>query len=68
MVSADFHKRRNVVKKILISALVVASLTFTGAASAKKLKFQMSSKAGAVSYTQSPSPRDRTRSRMPSSA
>ena len=46
MVSVDFHKRRNVVKKILISALVVAGLTFTGAASAKKLKFQMSSKAG----------------------
>ena len=31
-------------KKYLISALVVAGLTFSGAASAKKLKFQMSSK------------------------
>ena len=51
MVSADFHKRRNVVKKILISALVVAGLTFTGAASAKKLKFQMSSKAGDWAHT-----------------
>ena len=40
MVSANFHKRRNIVKKILISALVVAGLTFTGTASAKKLKFQ----------------------------
>jgi outer membrane murein-binding lipoprotein Lpp len=38
MVSVDFHKRRNVVKKIIISALVVAGLTFTGAASAKKIK------------------------------
>jgi TRAP-type mannitol/chloroaromatic compound transport system substrate-binding protein len=51
MVSVDFHKRRNVVKKIIISALVVAGLTFTGAASAKKLKFQMSSKAGDWAHT-----------------
>ena len=51
MVSADFHKRRNEVKKIFISALVVAGLTFTGAASAKKLKFQMSSKAGDWAHT-----------------
>jgi len=39
------------VKKYLISALVVAGLTFTGAASAKKLKFQMSSKAGDWAHT-----------------
>ena len=51
MVSADFHKRRNEVKKIFISALVIAGLTFTGAASAKKLKFQMSSKAGDWAHT-----------------
>ena len=38
-------------KKYLISALVVAGLTFTGAASAKKLKFQMSSKAGDWAHT-----------------
>ncbi len=51
MVSANFHKRRNIVKKYLISALIVAGLTFTGAASAKKLKFQMSSKAGDWAHT-----------------
>ena len=38
-------------KKYLLSALVVAGLTFTGAASAKKLKFQMSSKAGDWAHT-----------------
>ena len=38
-------------KKYLISALIVAGLTFTGAASAKKLKFQMSSKAGDWAHT-----------------
>ena len=38
-------------KKYLISALVVAGLTFSGAASAKKLKFQMSSKAGDWAHT-----------------
>ena len=51
MVSANFHKRRNIVKKYLISALIAAGLTFTGAASAKKLKFQMSSKAGDWAHT-----------------
>ena len=38
-------------KKYLLSALIVAGLTFTGAASAKKLKFQMSSKAGDWAHT-----------------
>ena len=53
MVSANFHKGkgRNIVKKIFLSALVIAGLTFTGAASAKKLKFQMSSKAGDWAHT-----------------
>ena len=46
MVSANFHKRRNIVKKYILGALIVAGLAFTGAANAKKLKFQMSSKAG----------------------
>ena len=38
-------------KKYLLSALIVAGLAFTGAANAKKLKFQMSSKAGDWAHT-----------------
>ena len=51
MVSANFHKRRNIVKKYLIGALLVAGLSLSGAVNAKTLKFQISSKAGDWAHT-----------------